>query len=57
MFMEIIYSFNTLTARYIREWLAISEYDLTIPVGLLKCIPTKRVTHERRKGVLLFKVA
>jgi hypothetical protein len=52
-----MYSYNTLTGRYFREWLAIPEHDLTIPLGLLKCMPPKRVAHKLRERVLLFKIA
>jgi hypothetical protein len=50
-----LYSYNTLTASYFREWPAMLEYDLTIPLGLLKCMAPKRAAHECSKGVLPFK--
>jgi len=52
-----LYSYNTLTARYFREWLAMPECDPTIPFGLIKFMQPKRIAHEHSKGVLPFKVA
>jgi len=39
------------------EWLAMPEYDLTIPFGMIKFMQPKRVAHKQSKGVLPFKVA